>query len=83
MMLNPCIIHLTSAMYTEPTLFCFSDTSSEWPVREFRGVWVATVANIDYPSSRHLSASEAKQEMENMVTSIVQTNFNAIVFQVI
>jgi hypothetical protein len=29
--------------------------------REFRGVWIATVANIDWPSSGHLDLTHAKK----------------------
>ena len=30
--------------------------------REFRGAWVATVANIDWPSKKGLSAAEQQAE---------------------
>lgn len=55
---------------------------SPWPVREFRGVWVATVANIDWPSTRHLSTSAQKQELDLIVDTVHKLNFNVIVFQV-
>jgi uncharacterized lipoprotein YddW (UPF0748 family) len=55
---------------------------SLWPVREFRGVWVATVANIDWPSSRHLTTSQQKHELDLIVQTVHKLNFNAIVFQV-
>jgi len=56
--------------------------SSEWPVREFRGAWVATVANIDWPSSRDLTTAQQKQELEDIVNCMHKLHFNAIVFQV-
>lgn len=50
--------------------------------REFRGVWVATVANIDWPSKRGLSAAEQKKELVALLSKFQALNFNAVVFQV-
>ena len=52
------------------------------PLREFRGVWVATVANIDWPSEPGLPASEAKRELVAILDRAAELNLNAIVFQV-
>lgn len=53
-----------------------------WPDREFRGVWVATVANIDWPSSSHLSTAQQKLELDIIVETARKLNFNAIMFHV-
>src|SRR4051794_27307031 len=37
-------------------------TGSKPVAREFRGVWVATVENIDWPSKRGLPVDKQKQE---------------------
>lgn len=50
--------------------------------REFRGVWVATVANIDWPSKPGLSASTQKKEMIALLDRCRELNLNAVVFQV-
>ena len=50
--------------------------------REFRGVWVATVANIDWPSSRTLSTAQQKQELLTLLDRVVALNLNAVIFQV-
>lgn len=50
--------------------------------REFRGVWVATVANIDWPSARGLSVERQKQQLLQILDRAVSMNLNAIVFQV-
>ncbi len=50
--------------------------------REFRGVWVATVANIDWPSKRGLTAEEQKKELITLLDQFRKLNFNAIVLQV-
>jgi uncharacterized lipoprotein YddW (UPF0748 family) len=49
---------------------------------EFRGVWVATVANIDWPSKRGLSMEEQKAELISQYDTFQKLNFNAVVFQV-
>ncbi len=50
--------------------------------REFRAAWVATVANINWPSSRNLSVQEQKNEALRILNLLQETNFNAVVFQV-
>ena len=52
------------------------------PVREFRAAWVASVANIDWPSSRKLSAAEQKAELLAILDRATQLKLNAIVLQV-
>ncbi|XP_033752143.1 UPF0748 protein YngK-like isoform X2 [Pecten maximus] len=55
---------------------------SGWPVHEFRGVWIATVANIDWPLTPHLSASQQRQELTSMFDKLQELNFNAVILQV-
>ena len=55
--------------------------SAEIP-REFRAAWVATVANIDWPSKPGLSVQEQKAEALNILDSAALLNLNALVFQV-
>jgi uncharacterized lipoprotein YddW (UPF0748 family) len=50
--------------------------------REFRAVWVATVANIDWPSKPGLSTDEQKREAIAILDRAKETNLNAIVLQV-
>lgn len=50
--------------------------------REFRGVWVATVDNIDWPSRPGLSVQKQKEEMLRILDRSRELNLNAIVFQV-
>lgn len=50
--------------------------------REFRGVWVATVANIDWPSKPGLPVVDQKEELIRILDRARQLNFNAVVFQV-
>ncbi|MGB1261138.1 MAG: glycoside hydrolase family 10 protein [Akkermansiaceae bacterium] len=50
--------------------------------REFRGVWVASVYNIDWPSRKGLSASSQQSEMRAFLDQAVRLNLNAVIFQV-
>ena len=52
------------------------------PAREFRGAWVATVANIDWPSRKTLSTQEQKAELLTILDRAAQLKLNAIIFQV-
>lgn len=55
---------------------------SPWPTREFRGAFVATVVNLDWPSSSHLTTAQQKAGLVHLLDKLEQMNFNAIVFQV-
>ncbi|HTY36359.1 MAG TPA: family 10 glycosylhydrolase, partial [Bacteroidota bacterium] len=50
--------------------------------REFRGVWVASVANIDWPSKPGLSTEEQQSEAITILDSVVTLRLNAVVLQV-
>lgn len=50
--------------------------------RELRGVWVATVSNINYPSQTGLSVAQQQQELDALLEVMVAHGLNAIVFQV-
>jgi len=50
--------------------------------REFRAAWVATVDNIDWPSSRTLTTDQQKAEMIRILDTAVALKLNAIVLQV-
>jgi uncharacterized lipoprotein YddW (UPF0748 family) len=51
-------------------------------VREFRGAWVASVENIDWPSTNTLSTAEQKMEMVRLLDRAAQLRLNAIILQV-
>ena len=50
--------------------------------REFRGAWVASVANIDWPSKPGLTAWQQKSELVAILDRLVELNFNAVLLQV-
>ncbi len=49
--------------------------------REFRGVWVATVANIDWPSKSNLSVDQQKFELIAILNRMQELNLNALILQ--
>lgn len=64
-----------------------STTNSDLPLpppapREFRALWVATVANIDWPSRTGLSTSEQQQEIRKIVATAKRLKMNALILQV-
>ncbi|MDC8104324.1 glycoside hydrolase family 10 protein [Chryseobacterium sp. PTM-20240506] len=50
--------------------------------REFRGAWIASVANINWPSRNDLSIDQQKAEAISMLDMLKDNNFNAVIFQV-
>src|SRR5436190_16370894 len=50
--------------------------------REFRGVWVATVGNIDWPSKPALPTEQQKKEAIAILDRCAELNINAVILQV-
>jgi uncharacterized lipoprotein YddW (UPF0748 family) len=50
--------------------------------REFRGVWVATVGNIDWPSRPGLSSIRQQDELLQILDRAAKLRLNAVVLQV-
>lgn len=70
---------------TQPSIKPAQHSSIHPPIqvmREFRAAWVATVANIDWPSKPGLSAFEQQQEAIELLDFLKDNQFNAVVFQV-
>ena len=52
------------------------------PDKEFRAAWVATVANINWPSKPGLSTSDQQKEAITLLDFLKDHHFNAVIFQV-
>jgi len=50
--------------------------------RELRGVWVASVGNIDWPSTNGLTTAQQKAELLALLDRAVELKLNTIIFQV-
>jgi len=56
--------------------------AQKYPKREMRAVWIATVANIDWPSASNLSAVQQKKEFIELLDLSKEYNMNTVVFQI-
>lgn len=52
------------------------------PPRELRGAWIATVANLDWPSKPGLSTADQKAELTALLDKAVQMKLNMLILQV-
>ncbi len=50
--------------------------------QEFRGVWVASVANLDWPKNPGAPVEEQRKSLDSLFEYLADLNFNAIIFQV-
>jgi uncharacterized lipoprotein YddW (UPF0748 family) len=55
---------------------------SQTPKREFRGVWIATVNNLDWPMKAGASSEKQQQELLSILDTLERLNFNAVIFQI-
>ncbi|RYD38079.1 MAG: hypothetical protein EOP87_02275, partial [Verrucomicrobiaceae bacterium] len=82
------MLRLAAALFL--ALTAFSSAQNYAPVdvkpppfpREFRAAWIATVHNIDWPSTKGLSAGAQQAEMRGMLDRLAGMKINAVVFQV-
>lgn len=51
-------------------------------ISDVRGVWIASISNIDFPTKPNLSANEMKAELESIVDNVYEAGLNTIFFQV-
>lgn len=58
------------------------DTAPPAIQREMRGLWIATVANIDWPSRSNLTADQQRAEFDDILDRAANAGFNAIFFHV-
>lgn len=78
------LLFFQNARAQQDSLKKIKDTTLRYrvnPKREFRGVWVATVANIDWPQPKQ-SVAEQKQALIDILDDHQVTGINAVMFQV-
>lgn len=61
---------------------CCRQAQAQSPKREFRGAWIATVGNIDWPSKPGLPAQQQQQEFIQLLDELKAMGCNAVVMQV-
>lgn len=52
------------------------------PKREFRGAWIATVQNLDWPSSNTSSTAQQQAQLISILDGLKALGINAVIFQV-
>ncbi|OKK15257.1 hypothetical protein AMK16_28990 [Streptomyces sp. CB00455] len=57
-------------------------TGREGPAVQFRGMWIASVSNVDWPSRSGLSAREQRAELIRLLDIAVRRRLNVVVLQV-
>ena len=65
-----------------PTAAAPAPSPSPEPLAEFRGVWAASVANLDYPSKTGLSADHLRAEADQLLDTARELGFTAVFLQV-
>ncbi|MCC9071293.1 family 10 glycosylhydrolase [Flavobacterium sp. F-65] len=55
---------------------------SQYPKNEFRGVWIATVVNIDWPKSKVDNVEKQKADYLEILETYKRLNFNAVIVQI-
>ena len=71
-----------SSATTGPGRITPPDTTPPPLTREMRGLWVATVANIDWPTRATLTPDQQRTELVDILDRAHAAGFNAIVLQV-
>ncbi len=63
--------------------FCFAHISiAQSPKRELRAVWIPTVTNIEWPSSKTLTVGQQQQELITILDQHKLSGINAVYLQV-
>ena len=85
---NPRV--LRPALLAWLTLACaraattYTPSAAEPPpvAREFRGAWVASVNNIDWPSQKNLSTAQQQSELRALLDKCAALKLNVVILQV-
>jgi uncharacterized lipoprotein YddW (UPF0748 family) len=57
-------------------------TFEKYPKTEFRGVWIATVVNIDWPKNGNDTAEKQKADYLKILDFYHKENYNAVIMQI-
>ncbi len=77
-----CILLYACTSIKPVTTVTATDAGTPRAMREFRAAWVATVANINWPSKPGLPVEEQKKEAIKLLDFLATNNFNAVILQV-
>lgn len=74
------MVYSVSIVLLLQTITIFTQSSN--PKREFRGIWIATVSNIDWPTTTGLPIETLKKQLTDLLDAVKDANLNAAFFQV-
>jgi len=73
----------SSLIISSILIFSFGYTYGQKQLkREFRGVWIASVANIDWPSRSNLTSENQRDEFRSILNHHKKNGINAVIVQV-
>lgn len=77
-----CLILAVVMVFSLFAVVIFSMNTYAKESDEMRGVWVASVYNIDFPSKQNLTSAQMKSELDDIVKTAKEAELNTIFFQV-
>ncbi len=77
-----CLILAVVMVFSLFAVVIFSMNTYAKEPDEMRGVWVASVYNIDFPSKQNLTSAQMKSELDDIVKTAKEAGLNTIFFQV-
>ena len=81
--MRPTLVSILGACAVVASPRLFAQESAPPPIaREFRAVWVATVANIDWPSKPGLSTWDQQRELLAILDRATGLGLNAVIFHI-
>jgi uncharacterized lipoprotein YddW (UPF0748 family) len=81
--IRPALLVCVAALCARAATTYVPSTVSAPPIqREFRGAWVASVNNIDWPSRKNLTTQQQKSELLGILDKAQQLRLNVVIFQV-
>lgn len=78
----PMVPPSEAALAPTPAAPAVAASTTPPPPREWRAAWIATVANIDWPSKPGLSAEAQQAEIKALCDTAVRIGLNALILQV-
>jgi uncharacterized lipoprotein YddW (UPF0748 family) len=63
-------------------LVCLTAAQAIPPKREFRAVWIASVTNLDWPSTKFLSPSSQQTEYKSLLDKLKPLGINVVIVQI-
>ncbi len=73
----------TALLFLAMTVFLNCPLESQnLPKREFRGAWIATVTNLDWPTSTQLDVATQQTQLITLLDSLSNAGINSVLFQI-